>query len=259
MHWILQEHFLSDPGRSALIAALERFGISYSIHRVVPKVGDLLPEPKLEHKNVICFGSYSLKPAVIRQEWTPGLFDVFAQDFEKQRDHWGTHMLNFASAISSVRDATFSGESMFVRPVNDSKHFTGRLFTADEFAIWRESIGNRETIGRSSLSPETRIQLAPPVTISAEYRFWVVKNEVVTQSLYRRDGEAIFSAEVDGPLRSFVEARIREWSPHETFVIDVCATANSIKIVEVNTLNCSALYAADVPRLVIALEEGYGQ
>ena len=31
------------------------------MHKVVPKVGDLIPEPKLEHKNVIRFDSYSFK------------------------------------------------------------------------------------------------------------------------------------------------------------------------------------------------------
>ena len=82
MHWILQENFLSEPGRSALHAALERFGIDYSIHKVVPRVGDLIPEPALSHRNVICFGSYSLRPAVIRNQWSPGLFDVFDQIIE---------------------------------------------------------------------------------------------------------------------------------------------------------------------------------
>jgi hypothetical protein len=259
MHWILQENFLSDPGRSALIAALERFGIDYSVHKVVPKIGDLIPEPKLEHKNVICFGSYSLKPAVIRHEWTPGLFDVYAQDFEKQRERWGEHMLNFGSLVCSVKDAVFIGESMFVRPVNDSKYFTGRVFAADEFAAWQRAICDSQASKASSLTPETRIQLGPTMSIHGEYRFWVVKGEVVTQSVYRRSGEPVFSAEVDGLACSFVEERIREWSPHETFVIDVCETPDGIKIVEVNTLNCSALYAADVQRLVLALEDAYSR
>jgi len=259
MHWILQENFLSDPGRSALIVALDRFGIRYSVHKVVPKIGDLIPEPELEHKNVICFGSYSLKPAMMRHEWTPGLFDVFAQDFEKQRERWGAHLLNFGSVVCSVKDAVFTGESMFVRPVNDSKYFSGRVFVADEFAAWQRAICESETPKASSLTPETRIQLARPISIQGEYRFWVVKGEVVTQSVYRRGGQAVLSADVDDGVRSYVEERIREWSPHETFVIDVCETPDGIKIVEVNTLNCSALYAADVQRLILALEDGYGE
>jgi len=259
MHWILQENFLSEPGRSALHAALERFGIDYSIHKVVPKVGDLIPEPALSHRNVICFGSYSLRPAVIRNQWSPGLFDVFDQDFETQRKHWGRHMLNFDSIVCSVQDATFTAESMFVRPVNDSKYFTGRVFTASEFSAWQRSICQRKAGRKTSLRPEVRIQLAPLVTIHAEYRFWIVKNEIITESLYRLGGKATLVREVDEQFAVFVNERVREWTPHETFVIDVCDTSNGIKIVEVNTLNCSAIYAADVQRLVLALEDTYSQ
>ncbi|EDY21378.1 conserved hypothetical protein [Chthoniobacter flavus Ellin428] len=259
MHWVLQASFLSEPGRSALIAALERFGISYSVHKVVPKEGDLIPEPELKHKNVICFGSYSLRPAVLRNQWSPGLFDVLDQDFETQREHWGAHMLNFDSVVSSVRDAAFTTESMFVRPVNDSKYFSGRIFTAQEFGAWQRSICQPEADRRTSLAPQTRIQLAPLVTIHAEYRFWIVKNEIITQSLYRLGGKATPAREVDEKFASFVNERIRQWTPHETFVIDVCDTPGGIKIVEVNTLNCSASYAADVQRLVLALEQAYSQ
>ena len=259
MHWILQENFLSEPGRSALIAALERFGIGYSVHAVVPKVGDLMPEPKLEHRNVICIGSYSLRPAVARHAWTPGLFDIFDQDFEKQRERWGGHMLNDASVVSNVRDAAFTEERMFVRPVNDSKHFTGRVFTAQEFGDWQRSICEGGRPQGSSLMPETRIQLAPPITIHAEFRFWIVKNEIVTQSLYKYAGRPLASREVEDQFAAFVSDRIREWLPHESFVLDVCDTPDGIKIVEVNTLNCSALYAADVQRLVLALEGAYSR
>jgi hypothetical protein len=195
----------------------------------------------------------------MRHRWTPGLFDVFAQDFEKQRERWGAHMLNFGSVVCSVKEAVFTGESMFVRPVNDSKFFSGRVFTADEFAAWQRAICEPGSPKAISLTPETRIQLARPISIHAEYRFWVVKGEVVTQSVYRRGGQAVLGVDVDDEAHSFVEERIREWSPHETFVIDVCETPGGVKIVEVNTLNCSALYAADVQRLVLALEDGYGR
>lgn len=47
--------------------------------------------------------------------------------------------------------------------------------------------------------------------------------------------------------------------PHEAFVIDVGDSEAGLKIVEINTLNSSAFYAADVQRLVLALEERFGR
>jgi len=82
---------------------------------------------------------------------------------------------------------------------------------------------------------------------------------VVCASMYRSGGIARFSDEVAPSLFDFVRQRIAEWQPHEAFVIDVCeAPGNEVKIVEINTLNCSGFYACDVPKLVMALEEAFG-
>jgi hypothetical protein len=83
MHWLLH-NFLSETAWDALVAALERFEIDYSVHDVVPKVGDLLPEPQLSHQSVICIGSYSMRHPATKNGWNPGVFDLFAQDFEQR-------------------------------------------------------------------------------------------------------------------------------------------------------------------------------
>lgn len=40
-------------------------------------------------------------------------------------------------------------------------------------------------------------------------------------------------------------------------MIDVCDTEEGMKIVELNTLNAAGFYAADVQKLVLALEEAF--
>ena len=257
MHWILQHGFLPEHAWNALVAALDRFGIAYSVHAVMPRVGELTPAPVLQNNNVICIGSYSMRHVAARCGWTPGVFDLHAQGFEQQRAHWGKHMLNFHSVVATVEAAAFTGERMFVRPTTDSKQFSGRVFTAQEFAAWRDSICHPSAHHETSLAPSTEIQLSKPATIHAEYRFWVVKGELITQSIYKRGSQVIYASDVDERVSRFVKERIEEWSPHETFVIDACDSAEGMRIVEINTLNSSGLYAADVQRLVLALEAAY--
>jgi hypothetical protein len=88
MHWILQNNIFSETGWDTLLATLERFGIEHSTHKVVPFVGELEPAPKLGHRNVICFGSYSMRHVARRENWTPGVFDLFEQDFQQQLLRW---------------------------------------------------------------------------------------------------------------------------------------------------------------------------
>jgi hypothetical protein len=257
MHWILQDGFLSESGWAALIANLERFGIDYSVHAVLPRVGELVPAPSLTHQNVICIGSYSMRHVAARNGWVPGVFDLFAQDFEQQRAHWGEHMLNFGSVVCALEEAQFTGERMFVRPTNDSKHFSGRIFEAHEFKQWQTAMCDPAASHGTSLAPTTQIQLSRPVVIHAEYRFWVVDGDIVTQSLYKRGSQVMYASDVDERVTAFVRERIDEWSPHESFVIDACDSENGMKIVEINTLNSSGFYAADVQRLVLALDGRY--
>lgn len=244
MHWALQTGFLSEEGWSALIDTLQRFGIPHSIHDVVPKVGDLVPPLSLPHRNVICVGSYSMRHVAAKNGWTPGVFDLFEQDFVQQREHWGEHMLNARSSVAMLKNATFPTGRMFVRPTTDSKYFSGRVFTASEFEAWKRAVCDAHDQAKPGPRPDTLVQLSPPVSIFAEYRFWIVKGEIITQSVYKRGDQVFYSGEVDPRLAIFVQQRIEEWEPHDAFVIDVCDTEAGIKIVEINTLNSSGFYAA---------------
>lgn len=57
MQWILQQFEETER----LAQALEKLGIAYSMHKVVPFVGELYPEPAIADENrVVLFGSYTL-------------------------------------------------------------------------------------------------------------------------------------------------------------------------------------------------------
>jgi hypothetical protein len=59
-----------------MVETLDRFELPYSVHRVVPFVGELLPEPELTTDDVICIGSYSMRHAAKKYGWNPGVFDL---------------------------------------------------------------------------------------------------------------------------------------------------------------------------------------
>ncbi len=259
MHWVIQNNIFSENGWDTMVETLERFGLPHSVHQVVPFIGELIPEPELDHANVICMGTYSMRHTARRRSWQPGVFDLIDQDFDRQLAHWGDHMLNAGSVVTAFRDAVFTADRMFVRPANDMKYFAGRIFDRDEFTEWQTGVCNLNLDDPGSLTPDTPIQLAAPRVIQAEYRYWIVKGRLVTRSLYKRGDTVFYSDEVDERVDRYVAERIAEWSPHETFVIDVCDTPDGLRIVEINTLNASGFYAADVQKLVMALEAAYRQ
>lgn len=280
MHWIIQTDLFQEAGWRALVDTLERFNIPHSIHKVIPFVGEILPDANPDGP-VICIGAYSLRHLAKKKGWTPGVFDLEPFDFEIQKVHWGKHMLNYDAKVSRFEDAVFPfysvcsahietdpncntckigsyADEMFIRPVLDSKSFAGSLFTAEDFYDWKRKIVVLEHDYGNTVDKDTVIQMCPLKTIYAEYRYWIVKGEIVTKSLYKRGDKVMYSSDVDPRFDDYVKDRIAEWQPLDAFVIDVCNTSQGIKIVEINTLNSSGFYAGDMQKLVIALEDAFG-
>jgi hypothetical protein len=264
MHWILQNNLFKESEWDNLVGTLERFKIPYSVHKVIPFIGELVPEPQPLQSKVICFGSYSMRHSARKFGWNPGVYDLFDQNFNVQKQHWGDLMLNFDAEVVAFKDANLSGDT-FIRPIDDSKYFAGKVFTQEEFYEWKRNVVVLEHDYGNSLSSDTLIQLCKPKEIYAEYRFWVVDKQIVTCSLYKRGDRVIYSSDVDNHVKRFAESVVRHgditlsmrtsaWQPHRAYVLDVCETPDGMKIVEINTINSSGFYAAQVQDLVMALE-----
>jgi len=268
MHWILQENLFKESEWDNLVGTLERFNLPYSVHKVVPFVGELIPEPEPRAEKVICFGSYSMRHAAKHFGWSPGVYDLEPVTFEVQREHWGGLMLNHDSQVMAFKDVTWDeqhGDLRFIRPIKDSKVFAGKVYDWEEFRQWQRNVCVLEHDYGDSLTKDTIVQVSTPKKIFAEYRFWVVDAQAVTCSLYKRGDQVIYSSEVDNRVKKFVGYLLRHgdvslsmrnngWQPHRAYVLDVADTPDGFKIVEINTINAAGFYAADVQKLVMALE-----
>jgi hypothetical protein len=268
MHWLLQENIFNEAAWGKLIETFERFDIPYSEHKVIPFIGELLPEPP-DDKNIICFGSYSMRHSAKKYGWTPGVFDLQDQSFDKQLIHWGDNMLNADSQVCKFKDAQWTaGEQRFVRPCDDSKYFAGAVFEWEEFMEWQKNVCVLELDYGNSLTPDTMIQIAPLKKIYTEYRCWVVNGRIVTCSLYKRGNRVVYEnmdGDVGHTAREFASKFLvgkpamppYSWEPAAAFCLDVCETSEGWKIVEINTINSCGFYAADIQKLVLTLNSEF--
>lgn len=257
MHWILQDNIFNEEAFDQLEKTLARLDLSYSIHKVIPFIGELSPEPNLSTDNVICIGSYSMRHYAKVKGWNPGVFDLEPFDFAVQLINWEDHMLNADSVITTFENAVFAHPEMFIRPVEDSKVFAGMVIGRSEFNEWREKVCNLEDNHGTSLTKSTWIQVSPIKKIYSEHRFWIVKGQIVSASTYKTGNRVAYSPLPESIYHEFVRDRVSEWQPHDAFVIDVADTPNGIKVIEINTLNSCGFYACDIQRLVMALEEAF--
>ncbi len=122
------------------------------------------------------------------------MFNLEPQTFEIQKQHWGENMLNYESIIAPFKDAIFTEDHMFIRPIEDSKSFAGKIISKEEFEAWQHSIVKlKEDYGQGQNFGDQLIQISSIKKIYAEYRFWIVDQQIICGSLYKRGDKVIYS------------------------------------------------------------------
>jgi hypothetical protein len=261
MHWVIQSNLFNEDGVNRLIETLERGVIPYDLVKIIPFVGEMEHDLDITG-NVICIGSYSMRHLAKKKGWVPGVFDLEPFTYDVCIEKWPGHMLNQDAVVVMFYDvmqflhSDFNDEPVFIRPIADSKAFAGGIMDHAELSeFWQNMhnlLGNEDPSG---MTFATRVMMSKPKTILREYRNWVVDGKVVTSSLYKNGNRVLYSDLVDQRIIDYAQARADEWQPLRAFVLDVALLPeNQLKIVEINTLNSSGLYAANTNKLVEAIE-----
>ncbi|MEM9761290.1 MAG: ATP-grasp domain-containing protein [Pseudomonadota bacterium] len=256
MQWILQD--FEDTRK--LGDALERLGMPHSWHKVVPFVGDLIPEPVVEDPGaVILFGSYTLWRYAAAKGYRPGVFKIRPFVHEPA---WRPYLLNGPEALFlPLQDVparlTGDGTLWFMRPVDDSKAAPGRVYEARQLIALAEKVLTlgEDEIPQGSLRHDTALMLSTPVRIFKEWRVWVVNDRIVTASLYKEGARVVYRQEIDPDALAFAEEMVRLNPAYQTaYVIDICRCETGLKLLETNCINAAGFYAADLERLATALD-----
>ncbi|MEM9970198.1 MAG: ATP-grasp domain-containing protein [Pseudomonadota bacterium] len=256
MQWILQEF----EDTTKLAAALDRLGMSYSWHKVVPFIGDLQPEPDIpDTDNVVLFGSYTLWRYAERKGLRPGVFRI--RPFIRETA-WHPFLLNGADAlILTLREVperlAHDERDWFMRPVEDSKEEPGRVRSAADIRALAErvlALGENE-IPKGSLRHDTLLMLTRPARILKEWRVWIVGDEVVTWSLYKEGARVVYRAEIDDDAKAFAGRMMRANPGYaEAYVMDICRTEDGLRLLETNCINAAGFYAADLAQLAATID-----
>lgn len=256
MHWLLQE--FEDTHK--LAEALDRLGIPYSWHKVVPFAGDLIPEPDIPITDaVVMFGSYTLWRYAKARGYRPGVFRLRPFVHEKS---WQPFLLNGADALFlTIRDIpeqlADDGRSWFIRPVDDSKEEPGNVKATDEILRMAENVIalKEDEIPNGSLRHDTLLMLTEPVRILKEWRLWAINGTIVTWSLYKEGSRVVYRHEIDEDALQFAQEMVdRNAGYSPAYVLDICRTGQGLKLLETNCINAAGFYAANLVKLASAVD-----
>ncbi|MDJ0637718.1 MAG: ATP-grasp domain-containing protein [Paracoccaceae bacterium] len=257
MQWILQD--FEDTNK--LSAALDRLGFEYSWHKVVPFVGDLLPAPEIRDLNaVVLFGAYTLWRYAEAHGLKPGVFRITPFLDEAS---WHPYLLNGPDArVLALKDIPHSladdGRDWFLRPVEDSKEEPGRVKSTDDILRLAQKVLalDEAEIPEGSLRHDTLLMPTPPAVILKEWRIWVVRDKVVTYSLYKDGSRVVYRHEIDEDALAFAQQMVSANPCYsDAYVMDICRTPDGLRLLETNCINAAGFYSADLIKLAMAISE----
>lgn len=252
MLWVIQENLFQEREYENFLDACLRQGINYCQVKIVPFSHKLVPEIS-EPNPILAFGSTALVRISQERGWYPGVFHNHNFNFKVWSEAWGKNILNYQAkicAISQMEKVATELNKFFVRPGEDLKYFNGTVIDKEDLNSWKEEVFSKSNY----LTEDTEVVISPVQNIYKEYRFFVVDNHLVTGSLYKLGNKFCLDTNIEPDANEFVLQMIKLWQPSRAFVIDIALTQEGYKIVEINCINSAGFYAADVNKIVNAIQ-----
>lgn len=252
MHWILQDNLINPATRDQVRQLLLDRQVEHSLVRLIPFFHQIDGEMPAPAGPVFVYGSTGLGAVAKSQGWAPGYFDDNL-DYELMLRQYGSLALNAGAICTTLQQMPRVAERFFVRPVLDNKSFAGTVMTWEEFEAFRRRVAQVADEQDVTLRLADRIVAAPLTDISAEYRFFVVRDKVVTGSRYKTGEQVASSPNVPTEVTAFAQACVDHWRPNDAFTIDLAVTPAGPKVIELNSANSAGFYACDVGAIIDAV------
>lgn len=258
MHWVVQDNIYQERGYTELMDALKRYKIPHSFVKVIPFIHEI--EPDLELTNpVMVMGSVALASKVVKRKgWKPGSFINDNFDYSVWSKHWKDYILNDDAMVYPFKDVPveqIKDFNFFIRPTKDNKAFTGQIMNVNQFLNWRDRLMDGEISSEIQFNINEQVCISSRKTIYKEFRFFIIDNKIITSTVYKIGNRVIPQDEsmVDSDAVKFVNT-LFFWQPAKAFCVDVALTEDGYKVIEINNINSSGYYAANMYKIVSTLE-----
>jgi hypothetical protein len=257
MHWLIQKKFLYDKKVVELIENLDRLGIQYSYCKVIPFTDDGIEFEDYEPPKdtpVFTTGSYTLAK-IAKKYYSPASFISDDISINNLFNNYKDEMFNPDMKFGTIGDIKPQLDKFFIRPIHDTKSFTGQVMTLDELYKWQEKLQTLPDDEFSTVDLNTPVMYSSIKTIDFEVRFFIINSKVVTYSEYKRGDTVAYADIVEDYIVDYVKDIIKIWEPDAAYVLDVAVTDGVPKILEANCINAVGLYAIDTQKFIMAVED----
>lgn len=163
-------------------------------------------------------------------------------------------LLNQGAEILNIKQNLFInfGIDKFIKPTTDLKAFSAGILEARiPLKTYIENNSPRKDYS------EEKFMVSDLLKIDEEYRFFCIKDRVVSGSVYAKNGKLYKSSILPFEVKSIAKEYVKLYQPADIFVMDIAKSQKDYKIVEYNCWNASGLYEVDQLKLFSEVKDYY--
>ena len=240
MYFLVQANVYLDPDHYKIFDALEELNIDYDVINIPPTAEKI--DFETDREDVFVYGSVTIaRLAKQNKDWFPGSFYGGNHQYEIYSKYYGENLLNDNVSVHPISEQLNwkKDEIKFIKPYNEAKIFTGKVFTETE---WKDFVFEALKSENNRINRDSLIQFSEVKQTIKEARLWIVGRQIIDGGYYKFNDNAPFEEKVSEDGLGFANEMIRLLNLEEAFVMDICLTEEGWKIVEINCINSSGFY-----------------
>jgi hypothetical protein len=262
MNFVFQKSFSQhmDQDGEELKQICNEVGINFYPITIRPFEHTVVEEKTVSNltEYTVAYGSNAMEDVVKQYGWNPGWFYTIHDEVGTYA-YFGDEYINHDmmvcrtdNYIESLKQYDmYDFEYYFMKP-NDQKYFPGTIVDKPMIPFVIESQGKHHG------TPDVYdICISPVKKIVAEWRFFVVRGNIVTGSKYHAENLRLdIQPGYEAGAHEYAQSMVDIYDKTGTFVIDIAKMeSGKYKVVEINCLNSSGFYMIDKKKLITGLYE----
>lgn len=194
MYFLIQANVYLDPDHYRIFNVLEELNIDYKVINIPPTAEKI--DFKTDRKDVFVYGSVTIaRLAKQNSEWFPGSFYGGNHLYEVYSRFYGENLLNYKVSVHKISEDLVwkNNEIKFIKPYNEAKIFTGRVFTEIE---WKDFVFESIENQSNRITSDSMVQVSEAKCTIKEARLWIIGGQIIDGGYYKFNDNAPFEEKV---------------------------------------------------------------